>query len=329
MSSNPHDALFKDVFGDPAHARGALRSVMPPALAEALDWSSLARQPGSFVDPALREQHTDLLFSVTWRSGGAALIFFLFEHQSTVDPAMGYRLLRYQLRIWERWRATRPDEKRLPAILPVVLYHGTSPWSAPRSFSALFDLPSHVRPAIERSMVNFDYIVDDLSAIRDDELRARAALTALGKLVELCFKHSRNRDEFLELLEGWGALMHEVMDAPNGLEALRHVMGYILQVHDHKASVIAAVVERAAGPEAKEAIMTEGERLIQQGVQQGIQQGVQQGQRDLLLLVLKGRFGTAVDAEAELRLATASAEQLARWALRFHAAASLSELFAG
>ena len=129
------------------------------------------------------------------------------------------------------------------------------------------------------------------------------------------------------------ASTNEVMDAPNGLEALRHVMGYILQVHDHKASVIAAVVERAAGPEAKEAIMTEGERLIQQGVQQGvqqgIQQGVQQGQRDLLLLVLKGRFGTAVDAEAELRLATASAEQLARWALRFHAAASLSELFAG
>ena len=45
--SNPHDALFKAVLGDPEHARGALRAVVPAALAEALDWPKLVRQPGS------------------------------------------------------------------------------------------------------------------------------------------------------------------------------------------------------------------------------------------------------------------------------------------
>lgn len=317
MPSNPHDALFKDVFGDPAHARGALQAVIPPALAEALDWSTLARQPGSFVDADLRELHTDLLFSATWRAGGEALIFFLFEHQSTVDPIMGYRLLRYQIRIWDRWRNQHPDAKGLPAILPVVLYHGPSPWSADRSFAASFSLPSHIRPAIERSLVDFEYIVDDLSTIPDDELRARATMTALGKLVDLCFKHGRNRPDLFELLEDWAQLMRDVLAAPNGREAMDQVMRYILRVHGHEVEELAAVLERTVGPEAKEIVMTAGERLIQQG------------ERKLFLLQLKGRFGTAVDADTEHRIAVASAEQLDRWALRFHEASSLDELLAG
>jgi predicted transposase YdaD len=61
MSTASHDALFKAVFGQPEHARGALQSVLPAAMAEAVDWSTLALQPGSFVDPGLNPSHTDLL----------------------------------------------------------------------------------------------------------------------------------------------------------------------------------------------------------------------------------------------------------------------------
>jgi len=40
-----------------------LRAVVPAAVAEKLDWSTLTLRPGSFVDLALKEQHTDLLYS--------------------------------------------------------------------------------------------------------------------------------------------------------------------------------------------------------------------------------------------------------------------------
>lgn len=86
MIPNPHDALFKGVFGQPEHARGMLRAVVPAVLAEALDWSMLTLRPGSFVDAALRNQHTDLLYSTTWNGGGEALVYFLFEHQSSPPP---------------------------------------------------------------------------------------------------------------------------------------------------------------------------------------------------------------------------------------------------
>jgi predicted transposase YdaD len=69
MIPNPHDALFRGVFGQPEHARGALQSVVPAELSEALDWATLALQPGSFVDGELRGQYTDLLYAVTRRDG--------------------------------------------------------------------------------------------------------------------------------------------------------------------------------------------------------------------------------------------------------------------
>jgi predicted transposase/invertase (TIGR01784 family) len=320
MLPNPHDALFKAVLGKPEHARGALRSVVPAVLAEALDWSTLARSAGSFVDPVLRERHTDLLFSVSWRGGGEALIYLLFEHQSTSDDRMAFRLLRYLVRIWEGWGAEHPRWQVLPLVIPVVLYHGGTRWSAPLSLDGLFDVPESVRPAIEANLVRFAYLLDDLSEVPDDRLRARA-MTALAKLVEVCFKHARSRADLVERLGSWADTLREVAQAPNGLEALSQVMRYILMVNDHvEPEALQVLLERTVGPEAKDTIMTAGERLIEQGVQQG--------ERTLLLRLLQKRFGNEVDANTEGRLATASVEQIGLWADRVLSAATLAELFA-
>ena len=59
----PHDAIFKSVFQEPEHAAAELRHILPGELASAIQWSSLKLEPGSFVDPKLADQHSDLLFS--------------------------------------------------------------------------------------------------------------------------------------------------------------------------------------------------------------------------------------------------------------------------
>jgi len=332
MSSSPHDSLFKAVFGQPEHARGALQSVLPTAVAEALDWPTLTPCAGSFVDPVLTGRHTDLLFSIAWRHGGEALVYLLFEHQSKADDRMAFRLLRYLVRIWERWLADHPRAELLPAIVPVVLYHGAEPWSASLAFDALLDVPDAVRPALSPHLVRLTYLMDDLSEIPDERLRTRA-MTALGRLVEACFKHARTRADLLEILSGWADVVREVISAPNGLEALVLVMRYILLVNDHvEPAALQAFLERVSAPDAKDTIMTAGQRLIEQGIeqgiQQGIQQGVQQGERALLLRQLRKRFGNQVDSDTEQRLATASSEQIAVWAERVLSAATLAELLA-
>jgi hypothetical protein len=226
MIPNPHDALFKAVLGQPEHARGMLRAVVPSVLAEALDWQTLTLRQGSFVDAALRHQHTDLLYAATWRDGGEALVYLLFEHQSTppTEGLMAYRLLRYQDRIWEHWRADHPKAKTLPMIIPIVMYHGTTPWSEPRSFDALLDVPAGVRLAVEPYLVRFTYLLLDLSEMSDDELCEGAMRTALARLVAMCFKHARTRADFVNILGRWMNVVREVARSLNGMAALAPVM---------------------------------------------------------------------------------------------------------
>jgi predicted transposase/invertase (TIGR01784 family) len=235
MIPNPHDSIVKAVFGQPEHARGMLRASAPAVLAEALDWSALTLQPGSFVDAALSHRHTDLLYSMTWRDGGEALVYLLFEHQSSppTEGFMAERLLRYQGRIWDRWRVDHPKAKRLPMILPIVMYHGTAPWLEPRSFDALLDVPDRLRPAVQTYLVRFEYVLHDLSEISDEELRGAAMQSALAKLVAMCLKHARTRADFLQILGRWMEVAREVIRAPHGLEVLAQVVRYILEVNEH------------------------------------------------------------------------------------------------
>jgi predicted transposase/invertase (TIGR01784 family) len=323
MIPNPHDLLFKRVFGQPEHARGMLRAIAPAVLAEALDWSTLTLQPGSFVDAVLSSQHTDLLYSTTWRDGGEALVYLLFEHQSAppTEALMAERLLRYQGRIWDHWRVDHPRVKKLPMILPIVMYHGKTPWSEPRSFDALLDVPASLRPAVEPYLVRFEYVLYDLSEISEDELRGGAMRTALAKLVSMCLKYARTRADFLQILSRWMDVAREVIRAPHGLEALAQVMRYILEVNENvEPEDLRGLLERALGPEAKETIMTAGQRLIEQGRQQGIQQGMQ----GVLLRLLRQRFGDAVDAQVEQRIATASLDQVEAWTGRVLSATTLA-----
>jgi predicted transposase/invertase (TIGR01784 family) len=102
---NHHDALVKQGFANPKYAAEALRAILPKELVTALDFEHLKVETGSFVDKALEQSHSDLLFSVPV-AGEPALIYVLFEHMSRRDRRLSLRLLRYVLRILERFNPT-------------------------------------------------------------------------------------------------------------------------------------------------------------------------------------------------------------------------------
>ena len=59
---------------------------------------------------------------------------------------MPFRLLRYILGIWEQYRKQNPDAKRLPPVLPLVLFQGGEAWTADLSPSGLIDIPAGFEP---------------------------------------------------------------------------------------------------------------------------------------------------------------------------------------
>jgi len=115
MQPSIHDAFFKEMLSRPEHAASLLQQILPARIVARLHFASLAPCSGSYVDDALKERHSDLLFSVLLE-GRPALIYLLFEHQSSIDDRMSFRLLRYEVRIWERWLRDNPGAPKLPVI---------------------------------------------------------------------------------------------------------------------------------------------------------------------------------------------------------------------
>ena len=339
-----HDALFKAVFSQSEHAARAIERMLPPALAAQVDFQTLTLQPGSYVDEALRESSSDLLFSATVR-GKTSLFYVVFEHQSTVDRTMAFRLLRYMVRIWETFQAENPTATRLPMIVPIVLHHSEEGWHAQTAFEELLDADAELLAAASEHVPRFRFLLDDISLETDEALKARA-MTALGRLVLFCLRHARTPEVAIERLRHWGEIVHEVRQTANGRAAMVRVLRYIFATASSNNPEEVVNRLNAAIAEANEEIMTAAEQLMERGFKKGIDKGIEQGiekgiekgiergiekgrekeRRDMLLLLLRERFED-VPSSVVVRVNAADMDQLVTWIHRGFHAATLASVF--
>ncbi|MCP4347103.1 MAG: Rpn family recombination-promoting nuclease/putative transposase [Desulfobacterales bacterium] len=161
---NPHDAAFKSAFQKKYLVRNLIRSYLPADITKHIDFRHLALVNKSYVDEKLREKHSDIVYRTKLR-GMTALLYFLFEHQSSSDQIMSFRTLSYENNIWKEYLDQNPEKKKLPVIIPVVLYNGKTKWTAPLNFKEIIeggDMFSEYLP-------DFRYELIDLSRYDDAE----------------------------------------------------------------------------------------------------------------------------------------------------------------
>lgn len=324
----PHDALFKFTFGDPEHARGILQTALPHEVSKRIDWTTLELRSTGLVDDELSQRCTDLLFRANVR-GREARVLVLFEHQSQSDRWMPLRLLEYTLRIWNDWRRDHPEATKLPAVIPVVLHHSERGWRGATELLQLLDLDAVTRAKWAPHLPNLRFVLDDLPSQSDEAIRSRA-LTELGRLVLLAMKHLPYASDPLSALQELIPLMTRVVRAPNGPAALAAVLRYALMVTDVEARDVHEVLKSRGAEELGEAVMSTGQRLIEQGRMEGrtegLQQGLHRGRAELLTRQLRRRFGD-LPASILARIDGGTESELDLWAERVLSAASLEDVF--
>ncbi len=343
VTSIPHDALFKAIFEQPQHAAAELRHILPKHVANAIEWPSLALEPGSYVDAKLRERHSDLLFSAD-AVGGRVLVYLLFEHQSSNDRTMPLRLLEYMLRIWARHGAERPNDP-LPVIVPAVLAQVPGGWASPTRFRELFapDLG-----ALAGSIPDFAYAVDDLAAADNDELRARPHPDP-AKLALWLMRDIRDVAALLEALSQWADVLERLAHTPNGVRVLRLLLHYVahgakdlqLSVFRAKLRTSAPVTESVVMSTIAEQLHAEGrargklegkaEGKLEgkaEGKLEGKAEGKVEGKAESLLLILHAR-GLGLGRETEERIRSCrDLETLERWLRRAAVESSVDAIVA-
>jgi Putative transposase, YhgA-like/Domain of unknown function (DUF4351) len=249
--------------------------------------------------------------------------------KSTADRWMALRLLEYLVAIWNRHLVEHPDTKKLPVIVPLVLHHSERGWTSTTKFSDLVDANEEIFRLVKRFVPDFAFLLDDVSKLRDEELRGRAKLTALARFALMCLARTRPKRSFIGELRRWKDMAEEVLSAPTGLAATEAVFRYILETSETTRDELDDFA-RQLGPKAEEALMTTAQILQAEarGKAEGKAEGEARGRAELLIKQLGSKFGPLSESITE-RVTRASVEELDLWALSVLEAKSLDEVFSG
>jgi predicted transposase YdaD len=234
-------------------------------------------------------------------------LYLLFEHKSYSDPDTLFQLLRYMVRIWEHHRRKSnvgagsgerekgaPAETgtyRLPPIIPVVLFHGETPWRGPRSFAEMVGGGAELTPYIP----NFAPVIFDLITRSDAQISG----DRLTQLVLLLFKHLRRSAqskagaarvaEILSSAEPELTSASGELTQRNRMELLRAALHYIQQIltDEEFHSIISLVRARTVKQEA----MSAAETYEKRGEKRGETRGRLQDKQQVLTRLLERKFG--------------------------------------
>ena len=264
---NPHDGFFKQTFGRVGFAREFLAQFLPTDVVHCLDLPSLEPANESFVDEALRQTQSDLVFTVPLVGGGGeAVVYLLFEHKSYADRLTVFQLLKYVVRINERrLREGLP----LCCVIPLVVYHGPTGWNVARSLDELIDVPL----PLARFLPGFSIELFDLSGYDDEQLRGEAFLHASLLLLKYIL-----RPELPGELARILGLLAAIQYQEHGLECIKLLLTYVTQGSDRvDAETLQSALREGLPHRGDELMPTLAEQWVRQGEEKGLQKGRQEG----------------------------------------------------
>lgn len=332
---SPHDALFKRLFADPAHAGPLLRALLPPPVAAAIAWDQLVPAPATRVDEEQREEHRDLLFE-TRLAGRPALLYLLLEHKSRPDRWTALQVLAYQVGIWRDARQRRPRPKHLPFVVPVVVHCGRRRWTAATDLWSLFDvagLAPDLAVVLRACVPTFAVVPNDFATRSPAEVRSMAlSLHGLGAIACLQFLATAGGSEraFAAALHEWADTLCKLLLDTTGQGARQTIESYIPKITRLSRPRLGAVIEAHLGSEAMKKFVSIYDQAILEGRAQGEARGEAKGEAKglakALLRQLRHRFG-ALPPPIVDRITTATLDDLDRWTLRVLDAGSLAAVF--
>jgi predicted transposase/invertase (TIGR01784 family) len=254
-----HDHFFKAMITHPRVTREFLEEVLPEKILNALDMNSVQVEKDHFIEDSLRSLYSDCLFKAQI-AGRQAMIYIMCEHQSTPDPLMPFRYRRYKDAVWAHYLRQNEEAKKLPMIVPVLVYHGQKPYKHSLDLRDLIDAPKEWLGDTYQEPIH----LMDLSRIEDEEIIGRVHLAVLM----LSLKHIY--DEVIDLMALVDRLKYIREDAVR-VFFIHLLTIYLLSTREDVDEVqLREIVTTGLSREAGGEVMTAAERLHREGKKEGI-----------------------------------------------------------
>ncbi|TVR01684.1 MAG: Rpn family recombination-promoting nuclease/putative transposase [Desulfovibrionales bacterium] len=309
--NNIHDTFFRETMSHKEVAADFLANYLPAKVLKHIRLDTLTITKDSFVDEKLDEYYSDLLYHVTFTGNRLGLIYFLFEHKSFPDRFTDLQLLGYLSENWQLVRKQFPKAKKLPLIIPIIVYHGKPKGKAVR-LADLIDLP---HPDLACYVPTFDTAFYDFSPGADEEIKGDIYI----QLILHCLR-AKNIPKSREILIHILLLLAQLPEDATSMHWIQKIFRYLSQVMDIERGVVHDLVKENVPLNMEGKIMTIAEQWKQDGRIEGRQAIIQRQ--------IAKRFGKSItDMDIQERLRKATPEQLDLWAERILDAKNVDEVF--
>ncbi|GIW94885.1 MAG: hypothetical protein KatS3mg110_2926 [Pirellulaceae bacterium] len=338
-----YDAAYRRLFAHPRLVRDLLEGFVKLPWVTELDWTTLESIPPKFVSPGLRVFEADLIWKVVHRPSGLP-IYIVMELQARIERWMAARMVNYSVQLSLRlMREPQAWQRGLPVVLPLVFYHGRTPWTPPTDFRALHrNLPASWEPFVP----SWPYFLVDVHAMRQEELPSNNTVSYVARL-----EQASRPAEVVDILRELGRWLQDPQE-----EVLRRAFyEWVVQLviprwrrgsfsWDRVGNFeqgVAMLAERwrewrrewmdQARQEGRRKGLREGRREglregRREGLREGRQLGLLEGERQLLLHQLRRKFGR-VTKQVRERIRKADSPELLLWAERLITATKLADIF--
>ena len=265
--NNPHDKYFRESFSRKETVRSFIRQYLPSGVCRQLDLNKLEIVKDSFVDKELSEHFSDILYK-TVISGKQSYLYLLFEHKSYIDHFTGFQLLRNMVKIWEQCLKSNRNKKKLPVIIPVVIYQGKHKWNCSNSIISLFESVENT----DKYIPDFNSEIYDISHIPDEEIRGSILLR-----VHFLIMKYINSPQLFDKLHDILNMMALLSEKRKKTEYLETFLRYLVSTVDNsKFEVIKTELKRTVD-KGDDLMPTIAQMWIKEGMEKGVEKGIEKG----------------------------------------------------
>ena len=126
--NNPHDKIFRIYLDNREEVAKILNRKLE--LKRKLRKEDIEKYNSSFVNKKYENRESDVVYKKKDQK-----IFFLIEHQTSIDYSMPKRILEYEIEIIDSnidHKKKMKKGEKLPTIIPIVIYTGKKKWDVAR-----------------------------------------------------------------------------------------------------------------------------------------------------------------------------------------------------
>lgn len=262
--NNPHDKIFKLILAEKKQAIELINKVLN--LSPKLTEKEIERYSTEHIDYLLRASTSDFVYKMKQRD-----VFFLLEHQSTIDYNMPKRILEYEVEIIKeavKGKKLTKNNHKLPTVIPIVIYTGSRKWNVEKYIQEC----QVILQGAERVNLG-EYYVIDVNDYSNEELEKDELFLSKVLLLEKL----KREEEIIQVLD---RIIHTEKDK-NNQEILKRVIAFILKgkISNKNIEKLVKKLEREELDMVIEVLQKENERQRKIGIRQGVKQGVKQGIR--------------------------------------------------